>query len=169
MGGDNLAERFFYRGTMPNWIQERANDIRNAEKEKKAEFDRKAVAASDLKSQLNPFWKELVEVLNQSVREFNLEFSEVNRRIDPFEKPDAYTFMIRRAAYPSVAVKVQLNNAGTTVQYLISKTPKKGMNVVEKQGTFSYTVTDGRVGYSDPSFHSHDDVAKVLLDAFFEF
>src|SRR5688572_28722304 len=122
---------------MPNWIQERANDIRNAEKEKKAEFDRRAVAASDLKTQLSPFWKELVEVLSQSVSEFNLEFSEVNRRIDSFEKLDAYTVMIRRAAYPSATVKVQLNNAGTTVQYLISRTLKKGTNVVEKLGTFS--------------------------------
>ena len=154
---------------MSNWIKERADAVRIAEKEQKEELERKAGAARDLKRQLDPFWQELVDVLSRCVKQFNFEFPETNRKIDEFEKPSSDTVMIRRTAYPAVSVKAQLNNAGTTVQYSISRIQRKGVNAAEKQASFSYTVTNGKIAYSDPALGSHEDVAKMLLDAFFEF
>ena len=154
---------------MSNWIAERAAEVRKAEKERSDEFDRKTQAAAVLKTQLGPFWKELVEVLNQSVKDFNTEFPEVNRRIDSLERPDPETLTIRRNAYPAVLVKAQLNGPGTTVRYSISVTPRKGTNAVEQQASFSYTVIDGQVGYAEPTLRSHEDVAKLFFKEFFEF
>ena len=153
---------------MSNWIKERADEVRRIEKQRKEDFDRKVVAASDLRTLLRPLWKELVETVEQSIRQFNSEFPEANRQIDPFEK-GADNFAIRRVAYPSVLVKVQLNQAGTAVQYSISQVLRKGANTVEKQAGFSYTAGDGQPGYADPNLRSHEDVAKLLLEPFFEF
>lgn len=153
---------------MASWIKERADEVRRIEKQRKEDFDRKVVAASDLKTLLRPLWKELVETVDQSIREFNSEFPEANRKIDPFEK-GADTFAIRRVAYPSVLVKAQLNPAGTAVQYSISQVLRKGANTVERQAAFSYRAGDGQPAYSDTNLRSHEDVAKVLLEPFFEF
>lgn len=154
---------------MSNWIKQRADEIRGAERERRNESERKALAAKDLKAQILPFWNELVETLRQSVSEFNAEFSETDRRIDPFERSDSNIFIIRRSAFPSVAVKVQLSASGTNVQYQISRTPKKGASSVEKQGAFALLVQEGRLCYSEAFLQSHEDVAKLFLDPFFEF
>ena len=153
---------------MSNWLKERADEVRRAEKERKEEFDRKVLVATNLRSQLMPYWKELLGVLDRTVKDFNGEFPEANRKIDGFEQ-SADTFAIRRVAYPAVVVKGQLNQAGTVVQYAISQSPRKGANTVEKQASFSFTVADGEPCYLDPSLRCHDDVAKLLLDSFFEF
>ena len=154
---------------MSDWIKQRAEEIRNAEKQKKLEAERRATAASDLKTQILPYWADFVDSVKQSVAEFNSEFPDASRRIDVFERPDSDTFTVRRTAFPSVTVKAQLNNAATTVQYTISRVPRKGMNTVEKQDSFSYLVKDDKPCYANPLFQSHEDVTKVLLDAFFEF
>jgi hypothetical protein len=154
---------------MSEWIKQRADQIRNAEREKKEEAERKAAAASDLKAQVIPFWNELVEAIHQSVTEFNTEFPETDRRIEPFNKTDPNTFNIRRTAYPSVILKVQLSASGTNVQYQISRTLRKGINTVEKQSTFALVMKDGKPCYSEAHLQSHEDVAKLFLDAFFEF
>ena len=153
---------------MSNWIKDRADEVRRIEKERKEEFDRKVVAAGDLKALLRPAWKELVDVLDKSIKDFNSEFPDANRQIEPFEKA-ADTFTIRRTAYPAVLVKAQLNQAGTTVQYSISQTHRKGANTVEKQASFAYASTDGKAEYSDANLHNHEDVARLFLEPFFEF
>lgn len=154
---------------MSNWVKERADGVRLAERLKKEDFDRKSAASAELKSQLAPFWKDMISTLRQAVQEFNSEFPEAERMIDHFDTPAEDTLSIRRTAYPAVTVKAQLNNAGTTVQYAISRTQRKGMNTVEKQASFAFAYVDGQPVYVEPTIRNHEDLAKLLLDSFFEF
>ncbi len=153
---------------MSNWVQVRAEEIRRVEKEKKAAGDRQIAIAIDLKAKFAPFWDALLGVLEQSVKDFNAEFPEPERRIDHFDKI-AGSMFIRRSAYPSAAVKIALGNAGTSAQYSISRTPRKGSNAIEKQANLSFVLSDGVVGYAEEGFSTHEDVAKLLLEPFFEF
>jgi hypothetical protein len=154
---------------MHNWIKLRAEEIRAAEKERREEADRKTKAANELKQQLAPFWRELVGFIQICVKDFNAEFPESGRMIDQFETAAADSFMVRRTAYPAVTLKAQLNNAGTSVQYTISRTQHKGMNTVEKQGSFTYSLVAGHAVYNDASIQTHENAAKLLMDPFFEF
>jgi hypothetical protein len=43
------------------------------------------------------------------------------------------------------------------------------MDPVEKQATFGYAVNNGEAGYADGGICSHEDVAKLFLEPFFEF
>src|SRR5579871_5952721 len=149
---------------MTNWIKIRADEIRGAELARKNENERKTNAANELKGQLAPFWKALCDMMQDCVKDFNLEFPEASRVIDQFETPAADCFIIRRTTYPLVMVKAQLNNAGTLVQYTIARTQRKGMNAVEKQASFGYAVSAGDPGYADASIRTHEDAAKLLLD-----
>src|SRR5579884_711397 len=128
---------------MTSWINERAEEIRRAEKQKKEELAQKLTVARDLKAQLAPFWQVLVKVLLESVKEFNAEFPEPARQINEVSTPDADTIVVRRTAYPTVSLKVQVNNAGTAATYSISRTQRKGINTTETQTTFTYVVNDG--------------------------
>ena len=151
------------------WIKERAEAIRRAEKEKKMERDRQIEAASVLKAKTEPYWKELLEVLEESVKEFNREFPETERRIDQYEKSSATTLIIRRTAYPAAAVKLSLNIAGTSIQYSINSTQRKGANTNEQQANLIIGIVDGQVGYVEGGVRTHDDVARRLLEPFFDF
>jgi hypothetical protein len=151
------------------WIKERAEAIRRAEKEKKMERDRQVEAASVLKAKTEPYWRELIGVLEESVKEFNQEFPETERRIDPYEKSSATTLTIRRTAYPSAVVKVSLNIAGTSIQYSINSTQRKGANTNEQQANLIIGIVDDQVGYVEGGVSTHDDVAKRLLEPFFDF
>ena len=153
---------------MSDWIKTRGEEIRRAEKEKKDERDRQTTAASVLKAKADPFWNELVGVLDQRVKDFNAEFPEPERRIDQFEKV-AGGLTIRRTAYPSATVKAHLSGAGTSVHYSISRTLRKGMEPVEKQANFGFGVVDGGIAYLEGGVSEHEDVAKAFLDVFFEF
>jgi len=153
---------------MTDWIKVRANEVRRVENEKKLERERQIVAANELKAKTEPFWQELQRTLDLSIKEFNTEFSEIERRIDQFEK-SAVALTIRRTSYPAATVKASFNTAGTSIQYSISVTHRKGGNPTEKQSTFAVGVANGEAGYSGNGVASHDDVAKVFLDPFFEF
>ena len=154
---------------MSDWIKLRAAEIRSAEKEKKDERDRQAQVASALKAKAEPFWNSLVTVLQESVKDFNVEFPEPERRIDHFERPFPTAVTIRRTVYPAALVRAQLNGSSTSVHYTISRTQRKGSEAVEKQGNFVFGVTNGDVGYVEGGVSQHEDVAKLFLEPFFEF
>src|SRR5437016_89874 len=105
---------------MSDWIKLRASEIKLAEQEKKAERDRQTELANALRAKVEPFWKALVDVLQNCVNEFNAEFPEPERRIDSFEKVSTGA-TIRRSAYPAVLIRAQLNSTAT-VHYSISRT-----------------------------------------------
>ena len=153
---------------MSNWVKVRAEEIRRAEQERKTAGDLQVAMANDLKAKFAPFWSELLGVIEQSVTDFNAEFPETERRIDHFDKV-ASSMFIRRAAYPSASVKITLNNAGASAQYSISRTPRKGSNPIEKQATVTFALADGVIRYVEEGFSTHEDLAKVLLEPFFEF
>ena len=154
---------------MTEWIRVRAEGIRASEKERKAERERQIVTATELKARLEPFWKELVEVLEESVKQFNIEFPDAERKIDQYEKNSPTAVTIRRNAYPAATVKIGLNQAGTSIPYAISRTARKGANVVENQASLTIGIVDGEVGYIGENIHTHEDVAKLFLDPFFSF
>jgi len=154
---------------MTEWIKVRAAGIRQVEKERKAERDRLIVTAAELKAKTQPFWNELVRVLEESVRQFNVEFPEAERRIEQCEKNSPTALTIRRTSYPAATVKVGLNQAGTSIPYAISRTARKGASVVESQANLAIGVVDGEVGYVEEHVHSHEDAAKLFLDPFFGF
>jgi hypothetical protein len=154
---------------MTEWIKARAEGIRQAEKEKKEEKERLNVVAADLKAKTEPFWKQLVEVLEDSVRQFNVEFPDPERRIDQIEKNSATALTIRRAAYPAATVKVGFNSTGTSIPYAINTTARKGAGVVESQANLAVGLVDGEAGYVDDKVHSHEDAVKIFLDPFFSF
>ena len=154
---------------MTEWIRVRAEGIRQAEKERKAERERLIVTAAELKARLEPFWQELVGVLEESVKQFNVEFSDTERRIDNCERNSQTAVTIRRTAYPAATVKIGLNQAGTSIPYSISRIARKGANVVENQASLTIGIVDGAVGYVEANIHSHEDVAQLFLDPFFVF
>ena len=153
---------------MSDWIKARADEIRLAEKVKKAERDKQIETVNALKAKVEPFWNSLVSVLQDSVDEFNREFPEAERKIDRFEKTSATGVSIRRTLYPAVLVRVQLNN-GASVHYTISQTLRKGSDTVEKQGTFVFGLVDGEVGYLEGGIGKHEDAARLFLEPFFQF
>lgn len=153
---------------MTDWIKARADDIRRAEQEKKAERERQVVAANEVKAKTEPFWNDLVSVLGESVKAFNVEFPEAERRIDQFDRL-ATVVTIRRTTYPSSVVKVSLNTAGTSIHYSISTTPRKGANPVEKQANVGIGLIHGEARYTEGGVGTHEDVAKLFLESFFEF
>src|ERR1051326_6770912 len=152
---------------MSDWITVRAQEIRSAEREKKAERDRQSNAAFALKAKVEPFWAELVAVLEEAVQKFNNEFPEKERQINRFEKPPNGV-SIERTSYPAVFVKAQLNHGATAVSYSINRTARKGVDTVEKQGNFAFGFKDGTAAYIR-GFVDHEDVAKLFLDLFFQF
>ena len=154
---------------MSDWIKVRASEIRLAEKERKAERDRQLEAMNALKAKVEPFWNNLVGVLQNSVNEFNEEFPETERKIDHFEKLAPAGLSIRRSGYPSAMVKAQLNSGATSVHYSISRTQRKGTDPIEKQGNFVLGLTDGEVGYIEGGVGMHEDVARLFLEPFFLF
>lgn len=154
---------------MSDWIKARAEEIRRVEKERKTERDRLADAASILKTKIEPFWNELVGVLQQSVNDFNVEFPEPERRIDHFGRQSSTVVTIGRSAFPAATLNAQLNGVGTGVHFSISRTLKKGAEAVEKHGSFAFGLVDGQVGYIEGGVTSHEDVAKLFIEPFFSF
>lgn|SRR2546425_1261016 len=154
---------------MSDWIKVRVAGIRLAEDERKAERNRQMDATKALKAKVEPFWNELIGVLQDSVKEFNSEFPETERQIDHFERPSPTSVTIRRSVYPAAQVRVQLNNGGNSAHYTISRTERKGTEPVEKQGSFVFGLTDGGVGYLEGGVVNHEDVAKLFLEPFFQF
>lgn len=53
---------------MADWIKVRADGIKQAEKERKSERERQIVAANELKAKTEPFWNQLLGILEQSDR-----------------------------------------------------------------------------------------------------
>ena len=153
---------------MSDWINVRAAEIRLAEKERKAARDRQSEAAVALKARVVPFWIELLGVLEDSVQKFNAEFPEPERKINHFERSATSGLVIERRAYPAVYVKAQLNNGATSVSYSLSRTQRKGIDTVEKQGNLAFGFKDGEIGYVD-GVGNHEDVAKLFLEEFFLF
>src|SRR2546425_425030 len=145
---------------MSDWIKQRADEIRRKAEEDRLERVRKADMAANLKAKILPFWNGLVSDLKDSVRRFNDEFPEKERQIDQVEQKEANVLMIPRPSYPAVYVKTQLNTAGTSVQYTISQTRRKGTDSVEQQATFSFGIIDGEVGYVGNGVKTNEDVAK---------
>jgi hypothetical protein len=154
---------------MSDWIRTRAAEIRLAEKEKKAERERLVEVADALKAKVEPFWGHLVSILEDSVKVFNTEFPETERRIDHFEKTSSTGVTIKRSVYPTGLVKAQLSPSGTSVHYTISRTQRKGTDPTEKQGNFAFGLTNGEAGYVDGGIGNHEEVAKLFMEPFFQF
>jgi hypothetical protein len=154
---------------MSDWIKMRADEIRRKSEEDRVERVRKADVAADLKAKIQPFWNTLVRDLKEAARRFNEEFPEKERQIDQVELKEPTVLVIRRTNYPAVSIKAQLNNAGTSVQYTLSLTRRKGTDPIEQQGTFAFGVVDGDVGFISELVHTNEDVAKIFLEPFFEF
>jgi hypothetical protein len=154
---------------MPDWIKTRADEIRRKAEEDRVERVRKADAAADLKKRIQPFWNSLISDLKEATRRFNEEFPEKERQIDQVELKEPTVFVIRRTAYPAVSIKTQLNTAGTSVQYTINTTRRKGTDSVEQQGAFAFGLVNGEAGYLGDVIHSNEDVARIFLEPFFEF
>ncbi len=154
---------------MSDWIKVRAAEIRSAENARKAERNRQMEAANALKAKVEPFWNDLVGILQDSVKEFNTEFPETERLIDHFDRSSPTAVTIRRSVYPAALVKAQLNNGGSSAHYTISRTQRKGTDPVEKQGNLAFGLTDGEVGYTEGEVVKHEDVAKLFLEPFFQF
>ena len=154
---------------MSNWIRVRATEIKLAEQQKKEERERQLEAANILKAKIEPFWVDLLVVLQTSVEAFNREFPGPERSIDKFEKPSATGVVIRRTAYPGASVRAQLGNGATSLKYTISRTPRKGSDPIETEGSLVLGLTDGEPSYIAEGVSQHEDVAKLLLDPFFMF
>ena len=154
---------------MSDWIRDRADGIRRKMEEDRLERVRKADAAADLKTKIQPFWNSLVSDIKEAVRRFNEEFPEKERQIDPVDNKEAAVVVIRRTAYPSVSIKTVLNNTGTAVQYTINQTRRRGADSTEAHGTFAFGIVDGAVGYVGDGLKTNEDVAKIFLEPFFEF
>jgi hypothetical protein len=154
---------------MSDWIKTRADEIRRKTEEDRVERVRKADFAADLKAKILPFWNTLITDLKEAARRFNEEFPEKERQIDQVDLKEPTVLVIRRTNYPAVIVKIQLNTAGTSVQYTISLTRRKGTDVIEQQGTFAFGVVNGEVGFVGDVLHTSEDVAKIFLEPFFEF
>jgi len=154
---------------MSDWIKVRADEIRRKTEEERVERVRKADVAADLKAKIQPFWNTLTSDLKDAVRRFNEEFPEKERQIDQAELKEPTVLLIRRTAYPAVSVKTQLNNAGTSVQYTISVTRRKGTDPTEHQGTFAFGLVDGEAGFVEGTIKNNEDVARIFLEPFFEF
>ena len=154
---------------MTEWIKVRAEGIRQAEKEKKEERERLSTLATELKAKTEPFWKQLVDVLEESVRQFNIEFPDAERRIDQIEKNSPTALTIKRTAYPAATVKVGFNQAGTSIPYAISTTMRKGANVAESQSNLTVGLVEGEASYVEEKVRTHEDAAKLFLDPFFGF
>jgi hypothetical protein len=153
---------------MSDWIRVRASEIRFAEKEKKAAADRQSQALAALKAKVEPFWNDLMGLLEHSVKTFNAEFPEPERRIDHFEKSSSSGLVIEKRGYPTVFVRAQLNGGATSVNYSITTTQRKGADAVAKQGNLTLDFSDGEVGFVD-GVGNHEDVAKLFLEPFFQF
>src|SRR5713226_1297532 len=117
-----ISWRSSERYPMSDWIKTRADEIRRKTEEDRVERVRKADVAAVLKAQIQPFWNTLVTDLKEAARRFNEEFPERERLIDQEELKEPTVLVIRRTNYPAVSIKVQLSNAGTSVQYTISLT-----------------------------------------------
>jgi len=154
---------------MTDWIKSRADEIRRVEKELKEARERQIEAAGVLKTRLEPFWNELIRCLEQSVAAFNVEFPEPERRINPIERPSPAIITIKRSAYPAATIKAQLNNGGTAFNYTLSRTPRKGTEPIEKQGSCAFGVVGEGIGYMESAISGHEEVAKIFLEPFFEF
>jgi hypothetical protein len=154
---------------MSEWIRTRAAEIRLAEKLKKEERERQIEAANVLKAKMEPFWNDLLSVLQSSVEEFNREFPEAERAIDKVEKPSPSNLTIRRSVYPAAFVKVQLGNGSTSLKYSISRTQRKGTDPVETDGSLTLGLTEGQPSYIAEGVSQHEDVAKLCLEPFFQF
>src|SRR5437762_12474166 len=154
---------------MSDWIKTRADEIRRKTEEDRVERVRKADFAADLKAKIQPFWNNLASDLKEAARRFNEEFPEKERQIDQVDLKEPTLLVIRRSNYPVVNVKIQLTTAGTSVQYTISLTRRKGADVIEHQGTFAFGVVNGEVGFVGDVLHTSEDVAKIFLEPFFEF
>ena len=154
---------------MSDWIKVRAAAIRSAESDKKAERNRQVEATNKLKARVEPFWNELVSVLQDAVNEFNAEFPEAERQVSHFERSSPTTVSIRRTAYPAALVRAQLNSGGNSVHYQMTQTQRKGVESVEKQGSFVFGITQDEVGYIEGAVANHEDVAKLFMEPFFEF
>jgi hypothetical protein len=154
---------------MSDWIKTRADEIRRKAEEDRVERVRKADVAAVLKAKIQPFWTTLVTDLKEAARRFNEEFPEKERQIDQVELKDPTVLLIRRTNYPAVSIKTQLSNAGTSVNYSISITRRKGTDAIEQQGTFAFSVVDGAVVLVSETIHTNEDVARIFLEPFFEF
>jgi hypothetical protein len=154
---------------MSDWIKTRADEIRRKTEEDRVERVRKTDVAADLKARIQPFWNSLITDLREAVRRFNEEFPEKERQIDQVELKEPTVLVIRRTSYPAVNIKIQLNNAGTSVQYTVSLTRRKGTDAIEHQGTFAFGLTDGEPGFIGDVIHTNEDVARIFLEPFFEF
>jgi hypothetical protein len=152
-----------------DWIKTRADEIRRKAEEDRAERVHKADVAANLKAKIQPFWQSLVSDLKHAVGRFNEEFPEKERRIDEVELKEPTVLVIRRTAYPAVNIKTQLNHAGTSVQYTVSVTRRKGTDPIEQQGTFAFGLVDGEAGFLGDVIHTNEDVARIFLEPFFEF
>ena len=154
---------------MSDWIKQRADAIKQKAEEDRLEKNRKTDAANVLKAKILPLWSGLVSDLKDAVRRFNEEFSEKERQIDQVEQNEATVLVIRRTSYPTVSIKTSLNSLGTTVQYTISQTRRRGTDPVEQQANFGFGMVDGQVGYIGDTVKSNEDVARIFLEPFFEF
>ena len=154
---------------MSDWIKVRADEIRLAEKQKKEERERQIEAANVLKAKIEPFWNDLLSVLQSSVEAFNREFPEAERAIDKVEKPSPSNLTIRRSVYPAAFVKIQLGNGSTSVKYSISRTQRKGTDPIESDGSLSVGLADGEPAYIGNGVAHHEDVARLCLEPFFQF
>ena len=154
---------------MSDWIKTRADEIRRKTEEDRVERVRKSDVAAELKAKIQPFWNTLITDLKEAVRRFNEEFPEKERQIDQVELKEPTVLVLRRTSYPAVNIKTQLNNAGTSVQYTVGVTRRKGSDPVEQQGTFAFGLIDGEAGFLGDVIHTNEDVAKIFLEPFFEF
>ena len=154
---------------MPDWIKVRADEIRRKAEEDQQEKKRKTDAAVLLKEKTAPFWNSLVSDLKEAVRRFNEEFPEKERQIDPLELTMGTGMVIRRAAYPAVTVKIQLTQSGTSVNYTISQTKRRGADATEQHSAFAFGVVEGEVAYLGDTLKTNQDVAMIFLEPFFEF
>ena len=154
---------------MSDWIKTRADEIRRKAEEDRVERVRKADVAAVLKAKIQPFWNTLVTDLKEAARRFNEEFPERERQIDQVELKEPTVLLIRRTNYPAVSIKTQLSNSGTSVNYTISITRRKGTDPIEQQGTFAFSVVDEEVVLVSETIHMNEDVARIFLEPFFEF
>jgi hypothetical protein len=154
---------------MSDWIKARADEIRRKAEEDRVERIRKSDVAADLKAKIQPFWNALVMDLKEAARRFNEEFPEKERQIDQVELKEPTVLVIRRTGYPAVNIKTQLNHAGTSVQYTVSLTRRKGTDAIEQQGTFAFGLVNGEAGFLSDVIHTNEDVARIFLEPFFEF
>jgi hypothetical protein len=151
-----------------DWIRARTEKVKVAIHEQRVLEEERRQRDEAIRELAPRAWDDFSTSVTRLVDRFNEEFDEYHEvRIDYFEKLPTSHMEIRRTKNPPIAVIANLHKDGQTIQYKV----KKGQS--ELEGTLSFDLKDGQIAFSDSRSLEQsgcaDDVARTLIDPFFDF